>query len=265
MLQTGLIGEAVDYSISPEIFKLFFKNSGLEAEYSTYNIRKNDLSAFLETHLHNSNSMGFNVTIPHKTNIIDQIGYLDQVSRDIGAVNCIYKNAGNWIGTNTDYSAFLATFDKFELDIKSALILGIGGAARAIFFALEKKLGIDTFVWARNKIMLSGFTEDLGGSNWTGQKIDLVVNCTPVGTKGNADKIPELFYNIIKSAKVYYDLVYNPSETDLLSYAKKQGLETINGLPMLILQASLSAEKWFGTKFNDKMVKHYYEKYSALR
>lgn len=265
MLLTGLIGGAVDYSYSPEIFKIFFEQSGLEADYLAYNIKKNEIAAFLEKHLHNSNFLGFNVTNPLKTRIIDHIEYLDQVSREIGAVNCIYKNAGNWIGTNTDYSAFLSTLDNIESDIRSALILGIGGAARATFFALTKKMGINTFVWARNKNTLSRFTENLGGNKWTGQKIDLVVNCTPIGTKGNTDIIPELFYNIIKSAKVYYDLVYNPPATDLFRYAKKYGIETINGLPMLIMQASLSAEKWFATKFNDKLVKQYYEKYSSIQ
>ena len=264
MLLTGLIGASVDYSISPGIFDQFFKDFSIAAEYRIFNLRNDEIKDFMDLHLHDSNALGFNVTIPYKSAIIPHIDFLDQSAKEIGAVNCIYKNAGSWVGTNTDYHAFAATLKPIKKGINSVLILGAGGAAKAILYAIQNTFKFNSFIWTRDSRQLDKFTDDSGGVPWDNNKVDLIINCTPVGTIGNNDIFPDMILEKIKSAEVYYDLVYNPSETKLIKMAKENGVKTMNGLPMLLEQASLSANKWFGKKFNHILFGKFREKYSQL-
>lgn len=227
----------------------------MAAEYSIVDIKEKQIKEFLKEKLEDPAAIGYNVTIPYKEKIIPLLDFTDQAANDIGAVNCIYKNAGNWIGTNTDYKAFTAPLLGYREKIGKVLLLGIGGAARAVHFALKDILGADIYIWARNEAKLISFLADLDGKFWRGEKVDLIVNCTPIGTKGNIQTLPDKILSAISSSKICYDLVYNPPQTAFLEEAKKEGRIAINGLSMLLNQASFTSLFWFGKKMNTQFLK----------
>ena len=186
--------------------------------------------------------VGLNVTIPYKESIIPFLDNVDEEALRIGAVNTIKVSDGKLTGYNTDIYGFEESLRPLLKPFhKRALVLGTGGASKAVKYALEKS-GIEVTLVSRNpgigKITYAAIDSEVLASNL------IIVNCSPVGTFPNVGEFPKLPYKHLTSKHLLYDLVYNPEETAFIRKGKKQGATTLNGLKMLHLQAEKAWEIW---------------------
>jgi shikimate dehydrogenase len=187
---------------------------------------------------------GLNITIPYKTEILS---FLDEISAEvseINACNCIKIKDGKWKGYNTDIIGFEKSFvPHLKPFHKKALVLGTGGASKAVVFVL-KKLNIDFLKVSRNKNESASIIsyEDISAALF--KEFQIVINTTPVGTFPKVDEMPPLPYELINSQHYFFDLIYNPPKTLFLSLAEKKGAVIENGSKMLALQAEESWKIW---------------------
>ncbi|MHA7057787.1 shikimate dehydrogenase family protein [Aquimarina sp. M1] len=236
----GLLGKNIGYSFSRNYFSDKFKKENLDNEYKNFDIEKID---DLKTIVQDSDIKGMNVTIPYKEEIIPYLDALDPIAQEIGAVNVIkFENNRRLTGYNSDYYGFTESLKPLLNDtIKKALILGTGGASKAVAFALTKLNIKHTFV-SRNpdfgELSYNDLDEDII------RHCKLIINCTPLGTHPEIDNCPDLPYEYLGIHHVLYDLIYNPEETTFMKKGKEKGAITSNGLKMLILQAERSWEIW---------------------
>ena len=262
--QLGLIGYSLGHSLSPKIHTAALKACGLKGDYSLFPIAPHDKQGLkdLLARVRINEIHGLNVTIPHKQNVIELMDELTPTAQAIGAVNTIYMRENKLVGDNTDAAGFLADLKKFigsrELGIgnrKSVTVLGAGGSARAVVYALlndswEVTLAARRFEQAEQ--LANSFTnyqlQVADFSSFIIHYSSLIVNTTPLGMTPNTETSP-LPENVILSTHTFiYDLVYNPRETKLVRDARAQGLSATTGLGMLIEQAALAFEKWTGAK-----------------
>jgi shikimate dehydrogenase len=262
MIQLGLIGYPLSHSLSPKIQNAALKACGLEGDYSLFPIAPDDkdgLKNLLEN-VHSGEITGLNVTIPHKQNVIHLLDELTPTAKAIGAVNVIYMRNGKLIGDNTDAPGFLSDLKRFLSEHlsktvrgKSALVLGAGGSARAVVYALIND-GWNVTIAARRieqaEQLASSFTNHkLQITNFINLQLpnfQLIVNTTPVGMTPNTDQSPLPENVTLSNGCVVYDLVYNPRETKLVRDVRANGLQAVTGLGMLIEQAALAFELWTG-------------------
>lgn len=231
----GLIGYPLGHSKSPELFKKLAPG----IEYQLYEAAAIDLQELSQA---TPNLIGLNVTIPHKETIIPQLSFIHEAAKEIGAVNTLVKTEDGWHGYNTDYWGFrrsLGPFLKGSHD--RALILGTGGAAKAVKYALEE-LGISTIVVSRDPNKGDATYDQLTDEAIAHHK--LIVNCTPLGTWPAIEGCPDIPFGGVGEGHLVVDLVYNPDETLFLKKAKSAGASTLNGSDMLRLQAEKSLEIW---------------------
>lgn len=278
----GLIGHPVKHSLSPVIHNAALDALAIAGEYRLFDVPEppNDeprMTALIDS-LRAGIITGLNVTIPHKQVVLSYLDKLTLAAQSIGAVNTIYRIGDRLVGDNTDAPGFLKPLDSYTPHLKddrTALIIGAGGAARAVAYALNKQ-GWKLTISARRLQQAQGLTNSLvklqrdDESNsksrqdsddrhtirivaleniqrvmeWT--KVDLVVNTTPIGMTPHEDANPWPDGCDLPPGAIIYDLVYNPAETALLRAAKAAGMEYINGLDMLIEQAALAFECWTG-------------------
>ena len=273
MIHLGLIGYPVSHSLSPKIQTAALKACGLEGDYSLFPIHPDDKAGLADwiSRIRTREITGLNVTIPHKQNVIEFLDELTPASHAIGAVNVIYFQNDRLIGENTDAPGFLSDLKKFLAteargcrDLR-ALILGAGGSARAVVYALIKG-GWQVTILSRRieqaQQLARAFTSSqLTNSQLTNYQLqittftglqpstfDLIVNTTPVGMSPNTDQSPWPANLPFPPRAAVYDLVYNPRETKLVCDARAQGLQAITGLGMLIEQAALGFALWTGIK-----------------
>ena len=242
----GLIGYPLGHSFSVSFFNEKFENEGINARYINFEIPQiEDLPEVLAS---NPELQGLNVTIPYKQKVISYLDELSPEARAIGAVNVIritHKNKGIVLkGFNSDVIGFTRSIEPMLEKIhKKALILGTGGASRAIEYGL-KSLGLETLFVSRQKkencITYEEVTPEII------KEYNVIVNCTPLGMYPKADTCPELPYEAMDSHTILYDLIYNPDETLFMKKGTKYGANTKNGLEMLLLQAFASWEFWNG-------------------
>jgi shikimate dehydrogenase len=258
MIKLGLIGYPLGHSLSPKIQTAALQACDLEGDYSLFPIEPDDKQGLrnLFDRVRTGEITGLNVTIPHKQNVIQFMDELTPTAKTIGAVNVIHARENKLIGDNTDAPGFLADLKKFlgnrESGIaRSALVLGAGGSARAVVYALSND-GWNVTISSRRieqaqqlavsfpgrKIQITKFS-DL--RPWT---CDLIVNTTPIGMSPNIDQSPLPENASLSKNTVIYDLVYNPRETKLVKDAQAQGLSATTGLGMLVEQAALAFELW---------------------
>ena len=237
MRDFGLIGRNISYSFSKEFFKHKFESQGITgATYSVF-----DIDNLREIHqiLQNKNLKGFNVTIPYKQEIISFLDELNPEAEKIGAVNCVKISNKKLIGYNTDAFGFRKSLQPLlKEDSIKALILGDGGAAKAVKYILEE-LNISYKTVRRNK----GFTY----SQLTEKDIQdhsLIINCTPLGTFPEVEEMPLIPYEFLTKNHVLFDLIYNPSKTRFLEMGELKGATIKNGNEMLVFQAEKSWEIW---------------------
>ncbi len=236
----GLIGKKLAHSFSAKYFDEKFKKENINADYRLFEIEDiNRLPELLQKH---STLKGLNVTIPYKEKVIPLLDEVQKDAQEINAVNCIKIENGKLIGYNTDYIGFIESIKLFPAikDYK-ALILGTGGAAKAIVYALEI-LGIEWSLVSSSQKTNSYQYEELNK-----QIIDthcLIVNTTPLGMFPNLEEYPKIPYQYLSKNHILYDLIYNPEITRFMQFGKENNATVINGYAMLVAQAEESWKIW---------------------
>lgn len=241
MRKYGLIGKNISYSFSRGYFREKFQRENIIASYENFDLES--LSAFPEILRHNPGLHGLNVTIPYKEEILSFLDRIDPVATEIGAVNTIRIGPeGILEGYNTDYTGFLeALRPHLRPADKKALVLGTGGASKAIHYALNT-LGIKSQAVSRTPSENTLRYEELGEAILREHQI--LVNCTPLGTAPRTSAYPPVPTQFLGPDHLVFDLIYNPPTTRLLSLARQQGARTLNGQRMLELQADKAWEIW---------------------
>ena len=241
MRQFGLIGYPLSHSFSKGYFAEKFQKEGIaDCQYDVFPVA--DIEDFVELCEQHKNLAGLNVTIPYKEKIIPFLDELNEEAAAIGAVNTIKFINGKKIGYNSDCYGF-------EMSLKpllkpyhtNALILGTGGASKAVEYVL-KKLGISFQYVSRNKSANTINYDELDEHIIHHSK--LIINSTPLGMYPDIENSPDIPYDFITDKHLLYDLIYNPEETQFLKKGKQHGAQTKNGLEMLYLQAEKSWKIW---------------------
>ena len=237
----GLLGRNIDYSFSRVYFtEKFEREKRSHCQYENFDLP--DLNNF-EQVLKTPYLKGMNVTIPYKEDVVPFLDELDEVALAIGAVNTIvFRPDGTTKGYNTDYIGFKNSVTPLlSKDIKGALILGTGGASKAIVYALNH-MGIQTQYISRrrseNAIAYNDITTEIMLSH------HLIVNCSPVGTFPDVDAKPTIDYSLLTAKHVLFDLIYNPNQTAFMKEGLRSGATVCNGENMLIGQAEAAWELW---------------------
>ncbi len=243
MKKLGLLGKNISYSFSRNYFTEKFKNDGLTDNFCYDNFDIQSINEFHEVLKNNPNLIGMNVTIPYKQEVIAFLDEMSDNAKEIGAVNTIkISPEGKLIGHNTDYFGFTESLKPLlKSSHKKALILGTGGAAKAIAYGLIL-LGIDFQYVSRKKTTTTVSYDDLSLGIF--QEYQIIINCTPLGTFPNIENCPDIPYQYFASNHIAYDLIYNPEQTTFLTKAQNQGAVIKNGYEMLVLQAERAWEIW---------------------
>lgn len=236
----GLLGKQIDYSFSRAYFAEKFQKEG----YSNCSYKNFDLehANLIEALLQETEFAGLNVTIPYKQDVIPFMDQLDPVAKSIGAVNTIIRKNNTLWGYNTDAIGFeKALKESWRSPHQKALILGTGGASKAIAYVLRKNT--IEFHWVSRKA--SDQTLNYADINpELLQEHTLIINCTPLGTFPKTHLCPDLPYSALSSAHHLFDLVYNPEVTTFMRHGLEQGATVSNGYQMLVYQAEASWEIW---------------------
>jgi shikimate dehydrogenase len=249
-MKFGLIGKTLTHSYSPDYFKKKFERLGLkDYQYKAYELAHLDANSLNELVIAEQ-LKGFNITIPYKESIVPLLNELSEDALNIGAVNTVKVN---WInqstfslkGYNTDWTGFLKSIRPFlTIHHQKALILGTGGASKAIAYAL-KSMGIDYYFVSRtatNKHSNSFSYNEL--NEFIIKQFKFIINTTPIGTFPNVFEIPEIPFQYIGCEHLLVDLVYNPNETKFMKMGKEHDATVLNGLGMLQFQADAAWEIW---------------------
>ena len=249
MKYTGLLGNNIQYSQSPQIHNEYYKLHGFDFNYKLFDLQKNEIKYFIDN-LNNNNIIGFNVTIPYKEHIINFLNQVMYPATEIGAVNTVALSNDKLIGYNTDYLGFIKSLQVEGINYLkgSALIIGNGGAAKSVFFALKdlKIESIDIAGRNKQKILeqfpgIDKFIEFNSIINCN--KYDIIVNCTPLGGIKHLEEFPLKLENISEK-NIFYDLNYLPEKTRFLHSGEENGAKIINGKNMLKFQAHFAIDIW---------------------
>ncbi len=260
----GLIGNPVAHSISPLIHNHAFRKLNLPYVYIPLLVQKENLHHAMYA-LRSLNFAGANVTIPYKTDVVSYCDKISDLSQLTGTVNTLYFSNGLLFGTTTDAEGFFCALDSMnhEIDSKHIIILGNGGTAKTLGFAVAKEKKIASLTIAgRNRLRVENLSSEI--SEKTGfpvssvlfdtkecfehlKKCSLLINCTSVGMYPETDKSP-LPYEVFHSNMVVFDVIYNPAETQLVRYAKEAGCFAQNGMSMLLYQGLASFKYWTGVE-----------------
>lgn len=254
----GVIGCPVEHSLSPAMQNAALLKAGLDYAYIAMPVQpeclQNAVAGIVALGFR-----GFNVTIPHKVNIMSLLDTIDENSRMIGAVNTVVIEQGKLAGYNTDSIGFIVALEKqnFVIEHKKAALLGAGGAARAIIWGLISNKIQQIVIGVRNiekvKPLVEEFKKfiDIELFHWEDpvfQKklgsVDLLINTTPLGMHPKIDESPAVNWQYIKNDTFVYDIIYTPQETKFLAAAKKHGNPTLNGEQMLVEQGAAAFELW---------------------
>ena len=245
----GLIGYPLGHSFSKDYFNKKFSSECIDAEYINFEIKTVDELKYVLRE--NPDLYGLNVTLPHKMNVIPLLDSITDNARNIGAVNVIKFKRGKLgklllEGHNSDITGFKQSIEPMLNDTHhKALILGTGGASKAIYHGL-KQLGLDCLFVSRTKDNDS----DITYGEITPETLNdypVIVNTTPLGMFPNTNSCPDIPYENLTTNHILYDLIYNPDETLFMKKGKQYGAEVKNGLEMLLLQAFISWETWNST------------------
>lgn len=268
-----LIGNPVSKSLSPEIHNYSFDKNEVNAKYLALNVLEEGLEEAVKG-MRQLGIEGFNVTIPHKVEIIKYLDGVDEEAKMLGAVNTVKNENGKLIGYNTDAKGFINVLKDKNIEIKdkTVAVLGAGGAARAISIMLAKeevkKIRVFNRTIEKAEVIIKeiegkfskvlGSAEKLDVDDCDLKNIDILINCTSVGMHPKSDEMPIDPVRLSKKT-VVCDIVYKPLETKLLKIAKDQGHMVIDGLNMLIYQAILSEEIWLDKSINKDIVIDYFK------
>lgn len=258
----GVMGWPIAHSLSPVLQNAAIAKAGCDYVYMALPVKPKDLSQAVEG-LKALQFRGWNVTIPHKAAIMPLLDEIDEDARIIGAVNTVVNDDGHLTGYNTDAAGFIqALLDEgFDPQGKTAVLLGAGGAARAVIWGLLKAGIRALHIGVRSPEKVQLLVDDfrkygmVTACHWEsdtfiGQlgKADLLVNATPLGMTPHTDAMPPVAWENVKKRAFVYDIIYTPAETRLLREARKNGHPTLNGEGMLAGQGAAALEKWIGKK-----------------
>lgn len=246
MERYGLIGKPLGHSFSQKYFTEKFSKEGIDARYDLFEI---DRAADIYEVINRCGGMcGLNVTIPYKEDVLELLDGMDDEARAIGAVNVIAvksDNAGKitLLGHNSDVTGFVKSIEPLiKPTDKKALVLGTGGASKAVIYGLRNRLGIEPTLVSRHpkegQLSYTDINEDIMN------EYTVIVNATPVGMYPKVDKCPTIPYELITAKHVCFDLVYNPLETLFLKKSAEHGAAVKNGLDMLHIQADEAWDFW---------------------
>ena len=266
-MRLQVIGDPVLHSRSPVIHKAMLAALGLnDITYTAHVVRQGELPQYLRWAADN-NVLGFNATMPHKEDLIPLLDGVDPAAKTVGAVNTVCRRNGKWVGFNPDGAgAVAAVRDGLDMDPAglTVTLLGAGGAAKAVALALSQAGAERVFVCNRTlsragelcardplgRLTPSEFDPDtlrrLAGAS------RLLVNCTNLGMEGCGQFEDLSFLDALSPEAGVFDFIYHPAETELLARARRRGLRTLNGLPMLVNQAVLALERFLDRPLDHK-------------
>ena len=245
----AVIGDPIEHSMSPLIHNAAFKELGMDSSYIAYRIERGDLEDGIES-LKSARIAGFNVTIPHKVDVLKYLDSYDDDCKQVGAANTVEISNGKLAGYNTDVKGFLDPLHERKISLKGldVLLLGAGGAARAIVIALAKQKCSSITVANRTvksaqalETLADIKIESIDDAPRLAKNASLIVNATSLGLKIEQSPIPAEFMN---ADQIIYDIVYRPMKTELLREASKAGAIIIYGYEMLLAQACESFKIW---------------------
>jgi shikimate dehydrogenase len=251
-----IIGDPINHSLSPAIHNAAFTTLGLNCSYIAFRVQEGQLKNSLDS-LRAINIGGFNVTMPHKVTILDYVDSLDKVVEMVGAANTVNNEGGKFYAYNTDVVGFIEPLHQRKIDLNGyeVLILGAGGAARAVVVALSQEKGVTKInIFNRNFARSANLAKVINNLGLRAniiseddiQKIafrsNLIINTTPLGMKNEESLIKS---SSISKESIVYDIVYKPIETKLLENAKTAGAQVVHGYEMLLEQAIASFKIWF--------------------
>ncbi len=247
----GILAYPAGHSLSPVMHAAAFAALGVAASYERFEIPPEGLAEFIQR-VREEKIAGLSVSIPHKVEIIPLLDKVDKSAEQIGAVNTVSWQDGKLVGTNTDWVGAMGTLETVtDLKSKKVVLLGGGGAARAIVYGLQLR-NASTTVLTREEWELEGIKKDFDIStdlitNLAKYEPDILINATPLGMAGELmgqSFVPAGYFEEHKP--LVFDIVYNPAETQLMKDAKASGCETLAGLGMLIRQGAAQSRLWTG-------------------
>jgi len=250
----AVIGDPIDHSLSPIIHNAAYRELEMDCTYIAYRVAQGELATGIES-LKKIKISGFNVTIPHKIEMMKYLDNLDENCKKIGAVNTVLNDDGILRGFNTDMDGFLEPLKRKEIEIKNAkiLMLGAGGAARAIIAGFQKEDAKEITIVNRTKsrgdelanfsreLGLDSVSKSIGDINNLDSEFDIIVNASSLGLNNEKNIIPSKLFD---EQTAVYDIVYKPIKTDLINIAKEKKSKIIFGYEMLLGQAIRSFEIW---------------------
>ena len=276
----GILGYPIGHSLSPQMYAAAFKAAGVP----NYNYIPLEIPAgklyFAVEGIKGLDFRGVNVTIPHKSTIMKYLDAIDSDAMVIGAVNTVVNDGGILTGYNTDVFGFLAALAEanFLPEDCHAVILGAGGAARAILWGLCKRRAGYITIGARNSQKAQALANDflsygnVEAFDWLSddfkeiiQTADILINTTPLGMAPHVDDMPPVDLKLLPEGALVYDIIYNPAETKLLRTAKELGYPTLDGLSMLLLQGKEAYRLYTGQLPDLKVMKRALEKSLGLK
>jgi shikimate dehydrogenase len=248
-----VIGDPISHSKSPVIHKFWLDRLGIEADYRACHLRPEALGGYFESRRGDPAWRGCNITVPHKESALAYVPDPGGIKATIGAINTVFRGEDNMIaGTNTDAAGFWSPISALDLTGKPVAVIGAGGAARAVLFALSR-LGVGPVtILNRTPLRAAGLLASFGLKGNVAPlaaplpPAALLVNASTLGMTGQ----PPLDIDLtpLPDSAIVYDIVYSPLRTPLLQAAEGRGLDTVDGLEMLIGQAALAFELFFGAE-----------------
>ena len=265
----GILGTPIEHSLSPKMHSYMAKSLGVDMAYLAFDVASENLHQAMEG-FKSVNACGFNITAPHKIDIMKELDEIKDDAFRMDSVNTIVNRDGKWIGFNTDGDGFCTSLllSGCEIKGKNILIMGAGGSARGVCYKLAEYGAASITMTARTKEkihiisdMVKKYSQTEFYDEIDDKKYDIIINSTPLGMHPHEDKNPCDFMDIISSGTVCCDLIYNPSKTLFLKEAEAKGAKIINGLGMLIMQGILAFEL-----FNDIKIdrEKYYNELNCL-
>jgi shikimate dehydrogenase len=243
----GVMGDPVAHSLSPLMHNAAFRRTGVDGVYVAFHVT--DLAAAIAG-IRALNVSGCSVTIPHKVAIMELLDAVDPVARQIGAVNTIVNDAGRLLGLNSDSpGAMAALLEKTTVAGSHTVVIGAGGAARAVAYGIKSHGGRLTIV-NRSPDKGRRLADELGSEfigldDFTGDGVDILVNTTSVGMTPDTDRMP-VSRDCLRPGMTVMDIVYNPLQTRLLQSARNAGCRVVDGVAMFVHQGAIQFERWTG-------------------
>ena len=244
-----VIGNPIEHSLSPTLHNYWIKNNGIDAIYEKQKLDKSELEQII-IQIKKGKVDGVNVTVPFKKTIIPFLDELSIEAKETQSVNTLYLKNNKVVGHNTDIIGFETSIEKFNYDVfnKEVLILGAGGVVPSIIFALNKMKVSKIKISNRTKNKAENLKEHFKNIElieW-GEvpNVDMIINATSIGLR--KEDVMKLDFSLMSGDKFFYDVIYNPNETNFLNIGKKLGNKTLNGKLMFIYQALSAFKIWHG-------------------